>query len=528
MRAQLRNPRLWLNLVVLLGVLAVPVAAAARPALRPRVEPAGIAVAQQKIPADVPAAGLVWDGIRPGHAGGPCAGFFELEVNGVGPQCTHGPDAAPIDIDTRAERTVEELAASTAELGAAAANEVQCIGDGTSGNRVQAIYVRASDRPDRFAEISALIPAWAGNVERAFSQSAADAGGERHVRFVTDNCELSVLNVVVSPSGDDSFNNTVNELRTLGYSRTDRKYLLWVDANVYCGIASIYGDDRPEPSNLNNGGRAMFARTDAGCWGHSRSVEAHELVHNLGGVQRSAPNATAGFHCTDEYDRMCYVDAAGVTMNYVCDSSQDALLDCGKDDYFNPDPAPSSYLATHWNTARSSFLEAGPGDPSPTPTPTPTATPTPEPSPTPTPGPTPDPTPTVQPTPTPTPTPSPSPTAQPTPTPSPTPPPTETTVAISGSFNKKHPDRSFTFAMGAGDIQVDVDAQVKQRGRKSGPAAAPTLEIQLRRANGSLVASVADDAPVSLSATVDPGTYTVVVIGPDRSAFTGSVTHPTP
>lgn len=507
--------RVWLSLLALVGVLAVPVAATALPAHQTIPKTPGTQIAQEKVPDNVPIAGLVWDDIRPGRAGGPCNDFFELDGVGGGVQCTHGPDAAPIDIDARQERTTEELAASTAELGTAAANQVQCIGDGTSGNRVQAIYVRAADRPDRFAEISALIPAWAGNVEHAFAQSAADAGGERHVRFVTDGCELSVLNVVISPTGDDTFSNTINELRAQGFTRTDRKYLLWVDANIYCGIASIYSDDRPDASNLNNGGRTMFARTDAGCWGHSRSVEAHELVHNLGGVQRSAPNATAGFHCTDEYDRMCYVDAAGVTMNYVCDSSQDALLDCGKDDYFNPDPAPASYLATHWNTARSSFLEAGPGDPDPDPTPTPTPTVGPTPTPTPMPTPTPTPTPTVGPTPTPTPSPTPA-------------PPTEVTDAFSGSFNKRHPERSFTYAMGDGPVQVTVDAQIKQRGKRSGSTTAPTLVVDLFGPSGDVVATITDDTPITLDTTVSAGTYTIVVRGPDRSSFSGEVTFAAP
>ncbi len=312
-------------------------------------------------PADEPARGLVHRDLREAGATGPCPSGFELGDPASG-RCTHGPDPAPAGVDVRLARSAAELAAETASTAAGTAAGIACVDDGTSGKRVQAIYAVASNRTDRFATMAPLIPVWAANVDAVFAASAAETGGERHVRWVTNpDCTLNVLRVVLSPSGDDSIDNTEDELAALGYTRTDRKYLVWTDDNLYCGIAGIYGDDRPTQDNRNNGvsGAApLVGRVDSGCWGRTQSVEAHELVHMLGGVQLSAPHATAGWHCDDEYDRMCYYDDPSTILTYVCPSSHEALLDCGHDDYFSTAPATGSYLATHWNSADSSFLSS--------------------------------------------------------------------------------------------------------------------------------------------------------------------------
>ncbi|UCH26704.1 MAG: hypothetical protein JSV66_03385, partial [Trueperaceae bacterium] len=280
--------------------------------------------------------GLVFDGLAPGEVGSLCEGMFAIQSQGENPLCTHGPDPAPDGVDVT---NPPSLSAMRSELSTSATAGIACIDDGVSGNRIQAVYVVASDKTDRFDEVKPLIEGWAAQVSQMFIDSAAQVGGESDVRWVTDAaCNLDVQHVVLSPSGDDNLSNTINEMKALGYDDPSRKYHMWVDARVYCGIAQIYGDDRPGQENNNNGRYTMFGRTDEGCWNQTHSVAAHEIVHNLGGVQLSAPNATGGYHCTDEYDRLCYRDASDVVMTYDCASTNEGMLDCNHDDYYHPNP----------------------------------------------------------------------------------------------------------------------------------------------------------------------------------------------
>ncbi len=78
----------------------------------------------------------------------------------------------------------------------------------------------ASDQTNRAADIVPLIQGWAGQMDGAVNQSAAETGGERHIRFVTNpDCSLNVAVVTLSPSGDDTLGNTINELSAKGSCR---------------------------------------------------------------------------------------------------------------------------------------------------------------------------------------------------------------------------------------------------------------------------------------------------------------------
>jgi hypothetical protein len=293
--------------------------------------------------------------------------------------CLHGNDTPPPGVSLFHRPTLQELRARTTlsspspRLRGVAALEQQmeattaaspsrpaavpCIGDGTAGNRVQLIYARSPTVPDRYDSLLPSLRQWAAEADQATWLSAAETGGGRRLRLVTDQaCQLEVARVILTPAGEGSFGQMRTELALLGHNRSDRKYLLWVDAAVgICGLGEVYDDQRPTTDNWNNRG-PMYARVDAPCWHYA---ELHEIFHTLGAVQPDTPHHSAARHCTDEADVMCYDDDGGgpVTMTVVCPPEHEVLLDCGHDDYFSTSPPAGNYLASHWNTATSSFLE---------------------------------------------------------------------------------------------------------------------------------------------------------------------------
>ncbi|MCA1571948.1 MAG: Ig-like domain-containing protein [Chloroflexi bacterium] len=278
----------------------------------------------------------------------------EVQVPGQPPALTHGDDPLLPRPPSLVAQTPPEA-------------PWPCEGTGTDGRRVQLLYVHGGN-----GNLAALLPtfeAWARQIEGMFLTSARATGGERLVRFVTGpGCALDIADVTVSANALGSFDAMIAELRGRGFADDTRSYHAWVEASAYCGIGTIYGDDR-RTGNWNEQ-YAHYARSDRPCW--TANTAAHEIVHNLGGVQNSAPNSTGGLHCRDEHDVMCYPDGAprGQMVTVCADATGEDRLDCRGDDYFSTPPAPGSYLAGHWNVADSSALSRSTTPPTTPPPPT--------------------------------------------------------------------------------------------------------------------------------------------------------------
>lgn len=314
-----------------------------------------VADAQHGVPPNEPKRGLVYDGLEK-DADGPCEAGFRVKSTGKPgekPHCTPGPDAAPSPkFDVALSVDPVPFTTTLSNSG------IVCDGDGISGRRVQILYAHAADVPSRHAQYLVTFQQWVAGMDAIVQNSASKTGGNRHIRFVHDaNCNPIIPDVILSAAGDDNFYSTSLELANLGYSRPDRKYVVFVDARIYCGIGDMSADEQPGPGNSNNNGPS-YSRIDAGCW--SDLIATHELMHNIGAVQLSAPHSAHDWHSYDGYDIMSR-PTNGMPVQVLCsDLSSVQLLDCSTDDYFSTRPSASSYLATHWNAANSLYLIGAP------------------------------------------------------------------------------------------------------------------------------------------------------------------------
>ena len=324
--------------------------------------------------------------------GGPAAGPGDEDSG-------RGAVVRALTRDDAAPGTRERLSSMTDRL------PLWCSGTGTDGERIRVVYghgPRSAARPgtedhnpdgvDRLAEVRPVIEQVVRSAQGQVLASARQGGrpastpaGDRSLRFATtspaDGCELLVEKFEFSSSAY-SLSDVVGELAAarpdLATTRRPAagdltRTLVFLDArnpesstgaagSFLCGVAQAYDDPGPRTwaeagaaGNVHDVLGPLVALVYQPCYGEITAL--HEVLHTLGAVQRGAPNHDNDGHCTDDYDIMCYA-AGGLGAQVVCpDRSLERLLDCNDDDYFNPDPAPGSYLDTHWNTADSRWME---------------------------------------------------------------------------------------------------------------------------------------------------------------------------
>jgi hypothetical protein len=298
---------------------------------------------------------------------------------------------------------------------------------------IKVVYAYPYDQADRFSTYGSVIQK---QIKTISGLVYATSGQLRSLRIdLGTSCGAAYVDIQTVPlphtldyyrgypvDGSPSrFDEIVNDVApALGSPAQRRNVLVYAD---YLGANNLDGSsfgaagqaeliagppgisDQPGSGNPHNAGglyavaygmgRQYFTSNSAA---FGDEVPLHETTHTLGAVQDSAPHSSQAGHCYDESDVECYNDGGsyfttGGSTVASCSDSAHEVYDCNLDDYFNPTPAPGSYLATHWNLFNSAFMcdaascatgsgSGGGGEPPTSPAPPPTTVVNPAPPPT--------------------------------------------------------------------------------------------------------------------------------------------------
>ncbi|GAC1409383.1 MAG: hypothetical protein NVSMB57_01990 [Actinomycetota bacterium] len=265
---------------------------------------------------------------------------------------THGPDKATIDLP-RAQPQ-RNLPASPSSA---------CV-DPATHHHVEIYYGYLAKAPNRHDQMVAEIRSQftAADTTWLDSQSIAKHGPREHLYVSCDSNNLPTIGTVhlsATVANDDNlrFESIVNDMQRDLHVNPLAHYWVFVDGATsmsfggqsYVGgsLATSDAAGIENPNNIGPGYSVNYGRTG---W-NGGFIFAHENAHAMGAVQPSAPHATSGYHCTDGYDVMCYDDGSPQGKLYNTKACSSYVFDCSGDDYFNPKPAPGSFLSNHWNLA---------------------------------------------------------------------------------------------------------------------------------------------------------------------------------
>jgi hypothetical protein len=307
----------------------------------------------------------------------------------VGAPITHGTDPAAIDAGPKAPVLAKRLPSSWCGPERATDDTADELANGAY--KEHAIYMVPSDGPDRFGQ-------FAGSIEaNAFDASALlETSYGRAIRFdLGTSCGPQYLDITVvrmpyttaqvaaaAQNGSGTFDMVSASLDAAGFgtiqptdtytraAQRNRNWVVWLDGPApdgTCGQASIYDDQVRSDNNLNNfGGKVAIVFHNGSSDFCSSNAVRHEIGHNLGALQPTAPHAFDGSHCNDAIeDTMCYSNSPRVS-----NGQRGQFFDYHNDDYWDP---PAGAPLPWWTVNLNHFLcpdascnvAPGPDDPSP-------------------------------------------------------------------------------------------------------------------------------------------------------------------
>lgn len=256
----------------------------------------------------------------------------------------------------------------------------------------QLVYAHPADQPDHFWRFANLLQGDVSYIDRFI---AAESARTKQLRFVMHtSCGPQFVSLIdwqmprprlgYIDTASGGFPKYVqfdqDAVDTFGRA-AGVDTLIYIDGLVsnpagtidtYGGIAEglDIGDTSHGAQNSNNqGGQFAYefgvvgGTPPPGGQAFDPAGFLHEASHAIGAVSLDAPNSTGADHCNVTQDVMCYADGGPMgqagDLRAGCAPRDDVMAqpyDCTGQTYFNPKPAPGSYLATHWNLYDSAFM----------------------------------------------------------------------------------------------------------------------------------------------------------------------------
>ena len=254
--------------------------------------------------------------------------------------------------------------ASTAALAAwcGAAAQTDRAPNVVAGNPIHWVYVIPSDGPDNLGGLAAVMQSDAEQIDSWWRGQDPSRTPRNDVASFPCGSQLDVTTVRTGRSSAElaalqgRFSAIVDALDQAGLDSSFTKYVVYYDGPT--ADDNVCGQGGSDSSGF--GAAVVYYRSCTGV--STAAVAAHEVLHTLGAVSRSAPhdcdNESSGHTCDNEADLMFpAIGAEPLTSK---------LLDPGRDDYYGhaggwTDTQDSAWLVRLDGQAPLAVTVSGPG-----------------------------------------------------------------------------------------------------------------------------------------------------------------------
>ncbi len=244
--------------------------------------------------------------------------------------------------------------------------------DMTGAPKFRVYYAYLEGTPDRSRAAAGWIEAAAKSIESYFRDNSMQRKTLNFDRTTAcGGLQIDLVSLMIPQSiqalpGYNLYGYVADHIGTVGQRGSVANALVFVDgvqsdfpAAGLSGVADL-PQGQPDPGE-QLAQMYLTQGSDLSLIFHARYVAVHEILHSLGAVNQQAPNGGSGYHCRQGHDVMCYDDGtfSSPFTNSVCAEQTDInALDCGRDDYWNPDPPQTGWLLGVRNVYLSAFLSS--------------------------------------------------------------------------------------------------------------------------------------------------------------------------